>query len=122
MRSLRSLSPYLWPRDSFELRLRVVLAIGFLIAGRLLNISVPFLYKHAVDALAPGKAVIAVPVALVVAYGLARVMAQGFNELRNAAFAKVTQRAVRRLALSAFRHVHALALRFHLERRTGGLA
>ena len=121
VRALRSLAPYLWPSGSAELRVRVVLAVGFLIAGRLLNISVPFLYKHAVDAVAPGKAVIAVPVALIVAYGLARVMAQGFNELRNAAFAKVTQRAVRRLALSAFRHVHALALRFHLERRTGGL-
>ena len=93
-----------------------------LVAGRLVNISVPFLYKHAVDALTPRKAVIAVPVALIVAYGLARVMAQGFNELRNAVFAKVTQRAVRRLSLSAFPHVHALALRFHLERRTGGLA
>lgn len=122
VRALRSLAPYLWPSGSAELRVRVVLAVGFLIAGRLLNISVPFLYKHAVDAVAPGKAVIAVPVALIVAYGLARVMAQGFNELRNAAFAKVTQRAVRRLALSAFRHVHALALRFHLERRTGGLS
>jgi ATP-binding cassette, subfamily B, heavy metal transporter len=122
LRALRSLSPYLWPRDSAELRLRVVLAVGFLIAGRLLSISVPFLYKHAVDALAPGKAIVTVPVALVVAYGAARVMAQGFNELRNAAFAKVTQRAVRRLALSAFRHVHGLALRFHLERRTGGLS
>ena len=91
-------------------------------AGRLLNLSVPFLYKHAVDVLAPSRAIVAVPVALIVAYGLARVMAQGFNELRNAAFAKVTQRAVRQLALSAFRHVHRLALRFHLERRTGGLS
>ena len=122
LRALRSLAPYLWPRDAGELRLRVVLAFGFLVAGRLLNIAVPFLYKHAVDALAPGRAVVAVPVALIVAYGAARVMAQGFNELRNAAFAKVGQRAVRRLALSAFRHVHRLSLRFHLDRRTGGLA
>ncbi|HUC10913.1 MAG TPA: ABC transporter ATP-binding protein/permease [Stellaceae bacterium] len=122
LRALRSLAPYLWPRNSLELRFRVVLAVGFLVAGRLLNISVPFLYKHAVDALSPGREIITVPAALIVAYGLARVMAQGFNELRNAAFAKVTQRAVRQLALSAFRHVHGLALRFHLERRTGGLA
>jgi ATP-binding cassette subfamily B protein len=122
LRSLRSLAPYLWPRDSVELRVRVAFAVGFLVAGRLLNISVPFLYKHSVDALAPSRAIVVVPVALIVAYGFARVMAQGFNELRNAAFAKVTQRAVRRLALSAFRHVHGLALRFHLERRTGGLA
>ena len=122
LRALRSLSPYLWPRDSTELRARVVLAVGFLVAGRLLNIAVPFLYKHAVDALSPSRAIVAVPVTLIVGYGAARVMAQGFNELRNAAYAKVTQRAVRRLALAAFRHVHGLALRFHLERRTGGLA
>jgi ABC-type transport system involved in Fe-S cluster assembly fused permease/ATPase subunit len=122
LRALRSLSPYLWPRNSVELRARVALAVGLLIAGRLLNITVPFLYKHAVDALSPSRAIVAVPVALIVGYGAARVMAQGFNELRNAAYAKVTQRAVRRLALSAFRHVHGLSLRFHLERRTGGLA
>src|SRR6266581_7407747 len=65
---------------------------------------------------------IAVPVAAIFAYGAARVMSQGFNELRNAVFAKVGQRAVRQVALSAFRHIHALSLRFHLERRTGGLA
>ena len=62
------------------------------------------------------------PVALILAYGAARVLSQGFNELRNAVFAKVGQRAVRRIALSTFRHIHALSLRFHLERRTGGLA
>src|SRR5271155_667719 len=122
LRALRSLAPYLWPRQSVALRARVVLAVAFLVAGRLVNITVPFLYKHAVDILAPSKAVVAVPVALIIAYGFARVMSQGFNELRNAVFAPVTQRAVRRLSLSAFRHVHALALRFHLERRTGGLA
>ena len=65
---------------------------------------------------------VAVPVALILAYGAARVLSQGFNELRNAVFAKVGQRAVRRIALSTFRHIHALSLRFHLERRTGGLA
>ena len=121
-RALRRLASYLWPRDAIELRARVVLAVGFLVAGRVLNTAVPFLYKHAVDALTPGRAIVTVPAALIVAYGAARVMAAGFNELRNAAFAKVTQRAVRQLALSAFRHVHSLALRFHLERRTGGLA
>src|SRR4029077_6857184 len=76
-----------------------------------------------VDALSvksPGM--IAVPIAMIVAYGAARVMSQGFNELRNAVFAKVGQRAVRQVALSAFRHIHALSLRFHLERRTGGRA
>src|SRR6516162_8222956 len=128
LRALRSLAPYLWPRDSFELRARVILALALLLAGKLVNIYVPLLYKHAVDALAPasgtslGAAAVAVPTALIIAYGLARVMSQGFNELRNAVFAKVSQRAVRRLALTAFRHVHALSLRFHLDRRTGGLS
>jgi ATP-binding cassette, subfamily B, heavy metal transporter len=122
LRALGSLAPYLWPRDSFELRARVVLAVAFLLAGKLVNIYVPLLYKHAVDALSPSHALITVPVALIVAYGAARVMSQGFNELRNAVFAKVSQRAIRRMALRAFRHVHALSLRFHLDRRTGGLS
>ncbi|MBV8091521.1 MAG: ABC transporter ATP-binding protein/permease, partial [Alphaproteobacteria bacterium] len=122
LRALKSLAPYLWPRDSFELRTRVVLAVGFLLAGKLVNIYVPLLYKQAVDALSPTHTLVAVPIALIVAYGVARVMSQGFNELRNAVFAKVSQRAIRRLALRAFQHVHALSLRFHLDRRTGGLS
>jgi ATP-binding cassette subfamily B protein len=124
--ALKGLGPYLWPRDAFELRLRVVLALVLLIAGKLVNITIPLIYKHAIDALsgpAAAKAgAIAVPVAVILGYGAARVIAQGFNELRNAVFAKVGQRAVRQVALAAFRHIHALSLRFHLERRTGGLA
>src|SRR3954471_15399896 len=123
LRALKGLAPYLWPRDSLELRARVVLALVLLIAGKLVNITIPLFYKHAVDALtAPGARIVVVPVAMILAYGAARVLSQGFNELRNAVFAKVGQRAVRRLALSTFRHIHALSLRFHLERRTGGLA
>ncbi len=123
LRALKGLGPYLWPRDSLELRVRVVLALLLLVAGKLVNITSPFFYKYAVDALTvPKPGIIAVPIAMIVAYGAARVMSQGFNELRNAVFAKVGQRAVRQVALSAFRHVHALSLRFHLERRTGGLA
>jgi len=122
LQALKSLAPYLWPRDSFELRARVVLAVAFLLAGKLVNIYVPLLYKHAVDALSPSNAVVTVPIALIVTYGAARVMSQGFNELRNAVFAKVSQRAIRQLALRAFGHVHALSLRYHLERRTGGLS
>ena len=122
LRALKSLAPYLWPRDSFELRARVVLAVAFLLAGKLVNIYVPLLYKHAIDALSPSGTIIVVPVSLIVAYGTARVMSQGFNELRNAVFAKVSQRAIRQLALRAFRHVHSLSLRYHLDRRTGGLS
>jgi len=122
LRALKSLAPYLWPQDSLGLRMRVVLALVFLLAGKLVNIYIPFLYKQAVDALSPANVAIAVPVGLIIAYGLARVMSQGFNELRNAVFAKVSQRAIRQLALRAFRHIHALSLRYHLERRTGGLS
>jgi ATP-binding cassette subfamily B protein len=123
LRALKGLGPYLWPRDPLELRARVVLALALLIAGKLVNIAIPFFYKDAVDALSvksPGA--IAVPIAVILAYGAARVLSQGFNELRNAVFAKVGQRAVRQIALAAFRHIHSLSLRFHLERRTGGLA
>jgi ABC-type transport system involved in Fe-S cluster assembly fused permease/ATPase subunit len=127
LRALKGLAPYLWPRGSRELRLRVVLALFFLLAGKLVNIAVPFLYKEAIDALSPGRApaqagLLAVPVVMIIAYGLARVMAQGFNQLRDAVFARVAQRAIRQIALGAFRHTQALSLRFHLERRTGGLA
>src|SRR6516165_9579617 len=81
LRALRWLAPYLWPRDSLELRARVVFAIVCLLAAKLLTIYVPILYKHAVDALSPINVVVTVPVGLIVAYGLARVMSQGFNEL-----------------------------------------
>jgi ABC-type transport system involved in Fe-S cluster assembly fused permease/ATPase subunit len=123
LRALKGLGPYLWPKNSLELRARVVAALCLLIGGKLLSITIPFLYKHAVDALTvPSPGLIVVPVAIIVAYGAARVLGQGFNELRNAVFAKVGQRAVRQIGLRAFRHIHALSLRFHLERRTGGLA
>src|SRR3954447_18969598 len=128
LRALRGLAPYLWPRDSRDLRARVVLAVVLLVAGKLVNITIPLFYKQAVDALsvntgaAPNPGLVAVPVALILAYGAARVLSQGFNELRNAVFAKVGQRAVRRIALATLRHIHALSLRFHLEKRTGGLA
>jgi ATP-binding cassette, subfamily B, heavy metal transporter len=126
LRALKELGPYLWPRNALDLRVRIVLALVLLIAGKLVSITIPFLYKAAVDALSRPTAAqavaIAVPVAAILAYGAARILSQGFNELRNAVFAKVGQRAVRQVALAAFRHIHALSLRFHLERRTGGLA
>jgi len=121
LKALKGLLPCLWPRDSLELRLRVVAAVALLVAAKLVNIGVPFLYKHAVDILGGKAGLVVVPVMLIVAYGMSRVSAQGFNELRDAVFAKVEQRAIRRLALSTFRHLHALSLRFHLDRRTGGL-
>jgi ABC-type transport system involved in Fe-S cluster assembly fused permease/ATPase subunit len=122
LKALRQLAPYLWPRD-WGLRGRVLLSLLLLVAAKGINVYVPLLYKGAVDRLSPGHAAaIAIPVALVVGYGLARVGAQLFAELRDAVFAKVGQRAVRRVALATFRHLHALSLRFHLDRQTGGLS
>ena len=122
LKAVRKLAPYLWPRD-WDLRIRVLLSLACLIAAKAIAVYVPLLYKGAVDRLSPGRAtVIVLPVALVVAYGIARVGAQLFAELRDAVFAKVGQRAVRQLALATFRHLHALSLRFHLERQTGGLS
>jgi ATP-binding cassette, subfamily B, heavy metal transporter len=122
LKALRKLVPYLWPRESVELRVRVGLAIVCLVGAKLVNIVVPLIYKHAVDALGGKNAVIVVPVALVIAYGLARVGSQAFGELRDAIFAKVEQHAIRMVGLNTFRHLHALSLRFHLERQTGGLS
>jgi ABC-type transport system involved in Fe-S cluster assembly fused permease/ATPase subunit len=120
--AVRGLFPYLWPRD-WDLRGRVLVSLAFLVVAKLVNVYVPLLYKGAVDALSPGQStLIVVPVALIVFYGLGRVGAQLFAELRDAVFAKVGQRAVRRVALATFRHLHALSLRFHLERQTGGLS
>lgn len=120
---LRLLAPYLWPKNQTELRWRVVLALSFLVVAKIASIYVPLLYKHAVDALSVGSAaLVAAPAALILAYGLVRVAAQGFGELRDAIFAKVAQRAIRSVGLGVFRHLHALSLRFHLERQTGGMS
>jgi len=124
---LRSLLPYLWPRNHTEMRVRVTVALLCLFLSKLINVYVPLLYKMAVDALSGHGAgglhpALAVPVGVILAYGLARVLSQGFGELRDALFAKVGARAVRAVALGVFRHLHALSLRFHLERQTGGLS
>ncbi|MFC5357481.1 MULTISPECIES: ABCB family ABC transporter ATP-binding protein/permease [Azospirillum] len=123
MAALRSLVPYLWPRDSFETKLRVVVALVLLVGAKVANVWVPIFYKRAVDALSPGDAgaLVTIPLGLIVAYGLARVMSLVFAELRDAVFANVAQRTIRKVALSVFQHLHALSLRFHLERQTGGL-
>lgn len=121
-RALRTLFPYLWPKDSAEMRARVALAVVFLIAAKGANVAVPLIYKEAIDALSGNVAtVIVLPLGFLFAYGLLRVLALGFGELRDAVFAKVAQRAIRSVALRTFRHLHRLSLRFHLERQTGGL-
>ena len=115
-RALRTLWPYLW-----EYRGRVLAAVACLVLAKLANVGVPVLMKRIVDTLDPRQAVLVVPLALLVAYGLLRLSTTLFTELREFLFAKVTQRAVRRIGLEVFRHLHALSLRFHLARQTGGL-
>jgi len=113
----------LWPKNEMALRTRVVIALVLLVVAKVTNVYVPLLYKDAVDALGtPAAQAVAVPIALIVAYGAARVLAQAFGEIRDAIFAPVAQRAIRNLALEVFGHLHALSLRFHLERQTGGIS
>ena len=124
MATLRSGLPYLWPEGDTNARVRVVLAMGLLLLAKIATVYVPIIYGRIVDALAPkdATALLAIPIALVIVYGLLRVGAAASGELRDALFAKVAQRAVRVAALRTFRHLHALSLRFHLDRQTGGLA
>jgi ATP-binding cassette subfamily B protein len=121
LKTLATLLPYLWPAGAIGLRIRVVVAVVFLVIAKAANVTVPWFYKQAVDTLnaGAGAGVVVVPVAMLVAYGTARVLAQAFGELRDAVFARVAQRAIRRVALATFHHLHALSLRFHLDRKTG---
>ncbi len=116
-KTIRSLFPYLW-----EFRGRVALALALLVLAKLANVTVPFALKHIVDALNQPQAMLTLPLFLLLAYGALRLSNSLFGELRDAVFAKVTQRAIRRIALQVFRHLHALSLRFHLERQTGGVS
>ncbi len=133
--TLRELWPYMWPTDRPDLKRRVALALAVLVAAKIVTVLVPYTYKWATDALleapsvaADGAAVIGlaalivVPVMLIVANGVGRVLMNIFNNLRDALFAKVGQHAVRRLAYLTFVHMHQLSLRYHLQRRTGGLS
>jgi len=120
-RTIGTLLPYLWPTDRPDLRSRVLGALGLLIGAKLANVTVPFFFKAAVDALDRDAALLSVPIFAVLAYGLARIMAQGFGEIRDSIFVKVSQHAQRLVALETFRHLHALSLRFHLDRQTGGI-
>ncbi|MFH2135191.1 MAG: ABC transporter ATP-binding protein/permease [Pseudomonadota bacterium] len=114
---IRSLVPYL-----LEFKWRVGFVILLLVASKLANVVVPLALKEIVDEMSKPQAMLAVPVMLIMGYGLLRLMSTLFGELRDALFAKVTQRAIRRVALQVFEHLHALSLRFHLERQTGGVS
>ena len=127
--TIRNLWPYMWPSERPDLKMRVVWAALYLVLSKIVLIGVPYFFKWATDALngqflAPGwlPAAIAAPLMLIAAYNVARIVQAGFNQLRDALFASVGQHAVRQLAARTFIHVHQLSLRFHLERRTGGLS
>ncbi|MFA6903577.1 MAG: ABC transporter ATP-binding protein/permease [Gallionellaceae bacterium] len=115
--TIRTLLPYL-----LEFKGRVVLAVVLLVLAKLANVAVPLALKEIVDVMNHPQAALAVPVVLVVAYGLLRLFSTLFGELRDAVFAKVTQRAIRQVALQVFTHLHSLSLRFHLDRQTGGIS
>jgi ATP-binding cassette subfamily B protein len=116
-RALGMLLPYLW-----EFRFRVAIALAFLISAKLANVGVPLILKEVVDSLDAQTAVLVLPLALLAAYGILRFSTTLFAELRDLVFVRVTQRAIRRVALTVFRYMHSLSLRFHLERQTGGVS
>ncbi|MEM7694357.1 MAG: ABC transporter ATP-binding protein/permease [Pseudomonadota bacterium] len=129
--AIASLWPYMWPADRPDLKRRVALAFVALVIAKVITVAVPYAFKFATDALtaAPGAAEpgalpawVVAPVMLVLAYGAGRVLMMAFNQIRDALFAKVGQHAVRQLARKTFVHLHGLSLRYHLQRRTGGLS
>ncbi len=131
LRTLLFLAPYLWPKDNYVYRARIVLAFAALVLAKLLSLSVPVLLGRAVNVLGgltaeggelPMTAVVSVPIALIVIWGGARVLGPAFQQLRDALFARVGQHAQRTLAVNVFRHLHGLSMRFHLDRQTGGLS
>src|SRR6476646_6984819 len=130
--TLIHLWPYIWPSDRRDLKKRVIGSVVLLLAAKLATMAVPFTFKWATDALAGhGSApvaasnwllwAIAAPIAMTIAYGGMRILMAALTQLRDGLFAKVAMHAVRRLAFRTFIHMHELSLRFHLERKTGGL-
>jgi ATP-binding cassette subfamily B protein len=125
LQTVASLLPYLWPAGNPGARIRVVIALAFMLLAKAATVYVPVIYGRLIDGLAPKDAAMAslsVLAALILAYGVVRIAAAAFGELRDALFAPVQARAVRELALRTFRHLHAVSLRFHLDRQTGGLS
>ena len=126
MAVVRRVAPFLWPRGEWDVRLRVAAAVGFLLLAKIATVGTPVAFKFAVDAFETeaGReaALFSIPVWLTLAYGAARLATVGFTQARDAVFAMVGQRALRRIALTTFRHVHGLSLRYHLQRKTGGLS
>jgi ATP-binding cassette, subfamily B, heavy metal transporter len=124
--TFKGLVPYLWPVGRTDLKIRVVIALGLLVASKVVTVLTPYAFKFATDSLAAkadlATTLLASALFMVAAYGVGRIMMVVFGQLRDAVFAKVGQRAVRQLSTETFRHLHRLSLKFHLERRTGGLS
>ncbi|HJT51580.1 MAG TPA: ABC transporter ATP-binding protein/permease [Nitrosospira sp.] len=116
-KTIHTLLPYLW-----EFKGRVIAALALLMMAKLANVAVPLVLKQIIDALDRPRDLLALPVLFLLGYGALRLGSTLFGELRDAVFAKVTQRAIRRVAIKVFSHLHALSLRFHLERQTGGVS
>jgi ABC-type multidrug transport system fused ATPase/permease subunit len=122
---LRYLAKHVWPKDAPDLRRRVVLSLGLLVGAKLVNVLVPVFFKAAVDALtvagpaAVTTAALAVPVAVLLGYGVARTTSSAFAELRSAIFSRVASAGIRAVARDTFAHLHAMDLKFHLNRNTG---
>lgn len=123
-RPLWQLLPYLWPKGRRDLKIRVAISVVCLIFAKVATVYIPFLFGKIVDAFAgdPVMVLLAVPLSLIAAYTLARMAMQGFAQLRDGVFAKVAYHALREVGVQTFAHVHTLSLRFHLERKTGGLS
>ena len=125
-KTINLLAPFLWPKNKFSLKIRVVLAILCLVLSKATNLISPPILGRAVDSLTELSQGLnmytLVPLSLIVAYGLARVATKLFGELRNAVFSKVSQHAIRQLTLNTFKHLHSLSLQFHLNRKTGALS
>src|SRR5215470_7506447 len=128
--TLVGLRPFIWPASRRDLQLRVIAALLLLVLAKLATIAVPFTFKWATDALVGAQGepasgwlawVVAAPILMTIAYGGMRILMAGLTQLRDGIFAKVSMHAVRRLAYLVFEHMHLLSLRFHLERKTGGL-
>ena len=121
---MKRVSPFIWPIGDFDLRARVVLALLALVGSKFIAILAPILQAWAVDdLLGSGLSEFAIgAIGLTIAYGFARIMTNGFQQIRDALFAKVAQRALRRLALETFEHIHSLSMRYHITRKTGGLS
>ena len=118
------LLPYLWPADNPSIKTRIILALIFVVAGKVATVSVPLIYKQAVDGLTiePADALIAVPVLLILSYGLIRLMQIVFTQLQDTFFSRVGERAVRILQVEVVDHLQKLGLQFHLDRQTGALS